>query len=399
MRFIALLLLLPLAACDNNMNPIDSKAFLASLEGPKVPSMKDTFIENAKNAENQGDYAQAAQFYQQALEKMPEDKDIMLSLAEAFRRSGSNDQAIMTYDAVLQKDDKNLAAKEGKSLSLMAKGDFETPANILSEVVKSDPTRWKTLNALGILFSTRSMQSEAQAYYLEALKYSPSNPAILNNLGLSQGLDRKFPEAIASLSQAAGFATMGSDDRKRIELNLSLVYAIAGKTDDARAIAERYFSGPTLNNNLGLYAHLANDDQLAKAYLNMALTESKTFYEKAWDNLQILNGKSPAQDSAQVVVKTEQPPVTPVPEKMPETKPKAKPKPKPKPKAKPAVKKEEPKAPQPQTEATKEVPLIGEEQAAEQPAPAVVEPAPAVPSKAEEDHEIDKIVGATGDKK
>jgi hypothetical protein len=81
-------------------------------------------------------------------------------------------------------------------------------------------------------------------------------------------------------------------DRKRIDLNLSLVYAVAGKQDEARAVAERYFSGPTLSNNLGLYAHLANDDEMAKAYLNMALTDSKTFYERAWDNLQTINSSS-----------------------------------------------------------------------------------------------------------
>jgi hypothetical protein len=41
---------------------------------------------------------------------------------------------------------------------------------------------------------------------------------------------------------------------------------------------------------MGLYAHLAKDDQMAKSYLNMALTESKTYYGKAWENLEAVSG-------------------------------------------------------------------------------------------------------------
>jgi hypothetical protein len=84
-------------------------------------------------------------------------------------------------------------------------------------------------------------------------------------------------------------------------LNLALVYASAGKLPEARKIAEAYLSGPSLNNNLGLYAHLAKDDNLAKSYLNMALTESKTYYGKAWDNLEAINSqtndKAPAKET------------------------------------------------------------------------------------------------------
>lgn len=288
----AIIMLMLLAACAGSggiLQPVDNRAFLNSLAGPKVPSIQDTEIELAKNFEKQGDFLAAAQQYQSMLQKKPEDKTLMLSLADALRRQGDNDKAISVYDALLQKDPASAAAKEGKGLALISKGDFEASIPLLEEVVKNDPTRWKTLNALGILFTMRNMHPEAGQYYREALKQSPSNISVMNNMGLSQALDGKFDVAISSLQQASTFALAGSSERKRIDLNLALVYATAGRPDNANTIAEQYLSGAALDNNRGLYAHLAKDDALAKTYLNMALSQSKSFYEKAWDNLQSIN--------------------------------------------------------------------------------------------------------------
>jgi hypothetical protein len=41
---------------------------------------------------------------------------------------------------------------------------------------------------------------------------------------------------------------------------------------------------------MGFYAHLAKDDALAKTYLNMAISGSSTFYERAWNNLDGISG-------------------------------------------------------------------------------------------------------------
>lgn len=289
--FSSAALLMLLSACDQNggMLPLDGQNFLSSLEGPKIPSMHENQLASAKSAEKNEDFAQASQIYQQILEKDPETNDVVQLLADSLRRSGEYDKAISVYDGIIAKDQANVAAKEGKALALMAKGDFETPTVLLEEVLKLDGKRWKSLNAMGILFVTRGLYPDSMKYFEEALKQSPSNIAIMNNLGLSQALDKQYDLAVDTLLKASTQSAIGSSGRKRIDLNLALVYASAGKLADSRKIAEQYLSGPSLKNNLGLYAHLAKDDALAKSYLNMALTESKTYYEKAWENLEALN--------------------------------------------------------------------------------------------------------------
>ncbi len=288
-----------LSACDQNggIMPVDSKSLLSTFEGPKIPSIYDSQLEAAKNAEKSEKFTQASQIYQQILDKEPENITVVFLLAESLRRGGEYDKAMEIYDSLLIKSPSDVNAKEGKALSLLAKGDFEAPTALFEDVLKEDKTRWKTLNGMGILFVTRGLYTESHQYFEAALKQSPNNVSILNNLGLSQALDKQYEVAIKNISQASAQSNLGSAQRKHVDLNLALVYASAGKLEEARKIAELYLSGALLNNNLGLYAHLAKDDALAKSYLNMALTESKTYYSKAWENLEALTDNSQTGNS------------------------------------------------------------------------------------------------------
>lgn len=299
MRFLYLAPVLPVlallfvSACNETTGgsmPIDARKLLEGMDGPKIPTLAESQKESAQNAEKKGNFPQAVQIYQQMLERDQNNSDIILALADSLRRSGEYDKAISAYDDLIKKDAKNVAAKEGKGLALISKGDFETPTAIFEEVIKADGTRWKSLNGMGILFVTRNLYHDAQKYFEEALKQSPDNVAVLNNLGLVQALNKQFGDAVQSLSKASANSAVDGLDRKRVDLNLALVYATMGKLDEAEKISRIYLSGAQLSNNLGVYAHLAKDDQMAKSYLNMALTESKTYYGKAWDNLEAISG-------------------------------------------------------------------------------------------------------------
>lgn len=275
-----------LGSCNGGPGPIDSRAFLTKLDGPRVSGISDPLVQAAQTAEAQGNFRLAAQAYEQAREKHPEDAGILLGLADSYRRDAQTQKAIAAYDALLAREPAHIAAREGKGLALIAGGDFDTPAVLFDEVMQADARRWKTLNALGILFTTRNLQPEAQAYFREALKHHPDSASILNNLALSQALERNFDGSVSTLHKASALAAPASQERRRIDLNTALVQASAGRVDAARQIAEQYLTGAELDNNLGLYAHLARDDNMAKAYLNKALSDSKMYYARAWENLE-----------------------------------------------------------------------------------------------------------------
>lgn len=278
--------LLALSACDSKqLSGFDIKKLLDKTEGPQISGVEQTLLNSAKTAETQGNYAVARQYYQQLLDRAPQNADYAYGLAESLRRVGELDGAIQVYNQIIATKPGHVDALEGKGLAQVAKADMEGASLTFAEVMKQDAGRWRTLNAIGVLFAAKKMYAEGLQYFNAALARSPNNPTILNNMGLVAALDRDTFTAANKLEKAAA-ATLNNDQRMKIEMNTALVYAISGDMKKAEVLARKYLSGAQLSNNLGLYAHLAKDDALAKSYLNMALTESKVYYERAWDNLQ-----------------------------------------------------------------------------------------------------------------
>ncbi len=295
-----LLVALVLGGCGNEpggfFNPL---AEIAKVDQPNVAGVDETQEQLAKDAARAGDYSRAAQFYQQLISSKKATPEQLLrykmGMADATRRLGEHAAALAMYEELLREQPANIDIAEGRALSLMATGKSSDAGRAFSQVLEKDPKRWRTLNGLGILFVSKNMIPEALAYYNEALNHSPNNIAVLNNMGLSYAVDLDFARSIEALRQASRISTNPAQ-RKQIDLNLALVYGVSGDLDAARALASNYLEGVALDNNLGLYAHLAKDDALAKTYLNRALNQSDSYYERAWENLDVVNNASEADD-------------------------------------------------------------------------------------------------------
>lgn len=304
-HFPAILILataLSLTACGQmGRQWLDPDATFAKFGQPDVKGVNDTQEDMAKEALKSGDLQRASDYYQQLLDsKKGKPEQILrykMAMADVTRRLGSNEAALAMYDELYRDVPSNIEVMEGRGLALMASGKTADAGRQFSEVMEKDARRWRTLNALGILFVTKNMVPEAMAYYTEALNYSADNPAILNNVGLSYATDKQYPRGIEALQQASRFSK-SPGQKKQIDLNLAMVYGVSGDLDTAHDIAAKYLEDAALDNNLGLYAHLAKDDSLAKSYLNMALSQSSTYYERAWDNLEVVNDNSRSDDPA-----------------------------------------------------------------------------------------------------
>lgn len=277
---------LALAGCSLKPAPhLDGQKVLEDLGSPEVDSVAATMEKNAKAAEEVGDYRRASQVYEQLVEQDGKNTRYLLALAENSRKAGRNDVALASYEMVLKLDKGNVNALEGKALSQMAVGELDKAGDAFAEVMKKDTKRWRTLNGLAILFVMKERYDDAMAYFVESLENSPNNASVLNNVGLTMALEKKDEDAIEALKKAARLASEDNMLRRKIELNLAMVYAAKGELEKAKKLAVKYLSGPALDNNMGFYAHLAKDDVLAKSYLNMALSGSPSYYKRAWQNL------------------------------------------------------------------------------------------------------------------
>lgn len=289
-----LVLLGGLAGCS--LDATDSRVFdpdaeFAKLDQPEIPTVESSLLKSARYKEEQGQYEEAASLYAQLIDTNPDNLDYQLALAETVRRNGDNEEAITLYDPLLNDKKVGLDALEGKALAVMARGEFKEASTLFEQIVRQDGTRWRTLNALAIMFTLKDLHEEAMAYYTEALKNSPNNASVLNNIGLSSAIARQYATSLEYLDKAAKTSRNDAAKNRRIELNKALVHGVSGDLQMAERVASRHLKGALLQNNLGLYAHLANNDELAKSYLNMALSQSPSFYKNAWENLDYLIGQ------------------------------------------------------------------------------------------------------------
>lgn len=281
-----------LTACDPvEQQTITAEEMMKMIEGPEISTMDKTMLDIARQAEAKGEYQKASSTYKQLIDKNPDDVPIALAYANALRKSGEGRKAIQIFDNILRKEPQNLDALEGKGLTQLSLADTDAAGKTLTRVMQSAPNRWQTLNGIGIIFTTKSMLQEAQQYFDAALVQKPGYAAILNNKGLVYALSGDYNLALQALF-AAGEVAETDKHKTQADMNAALVYAIAGDINKAENMAARHLEGPILQNNLGLYALLSKDEQLARTHLHMALSESKVFYEKAWNNLSMLDTPS-----------------------------------------------------------------------------------------------------------
>jgi len=258
-------------------------------DGPEIGTVSDSLLSTAKTAEKDRNYARALGFYSQLADKEPENAEYQIGVAENLRRIGEHDKAIARYNAILQKTPNHLTALEGKGLTYIAKAEFVKAGPFLEKVILQDPKRWRALNGVGLLFVAKGLPNEALSYFDAALQNNADSFVVLNNSGLTQALAGDYERAIQTLQRATRSSDREKGEIRQAELNLALVYGISGKMDAAEQTALRHLPEEAVHNNLGFYAYLADNHELAKAYLNSALSNSKTFYKRAWENLESMD--------------------------------------------------------------------------------------------------------------
>lgn len=248
-------------------------------------------VESANKLFREGEYKKAVLAYKKITEKSELTGEDKFNYAESLRLSGNVKGAIDLYNDLIASGDNELAAMEGKSLCYVQDGEFKKAAVLLSKVLNKDAARWRTINALGVIYASTGHLEESLKYYNMALDISGNNPSIVNNIGLTIAFSGKLEEGKKIVEKA--LHRLDADDKRarQVEYNLALINGISGNMEEAEKILSKYLPNYKVMNNLGYYAKLADDKELARTYLSKALAASPVHYEKAYNSLQELGGK------------------------------------------------------------------------------------------------------------
>ena len=255
----------------------------------ETPSIEKSIYEAALNALEQGEYPKAEQFLKQLMKDHPKNPTYLQKYADLGRRMGKCKVSIGIYDALLKKDAGNIDFQEGKALCQLSMGEYDAAGRTFTDIMEKDATRWRSINGAGLIFVSRKKFTEANQYFALAAEVSGQDATVLNNQGLTKALVGNYPDAIAILQQASESSKDVPEQKRRVDLNLALVYGISGDFDSAKATAAPHLTEPQLYNNLGIYSEIARQPELARTYLNKALGATTIYYDRAWENLERLD--------------------------------------------------------------------------------------------------------------
>jgi Flp pilus assembly protein TadD len=257
----------------------------------ETESVEDSLFRSAQNAEGAGDIMKSGYYYDQLVDRYPKNKIYKYKYAESLRKMGSCNLAYEQYDALIKSDEKNLDYQEGKALCLLADTKYEEAGDIFTKIINADSKRWRSINGAGLIFASNKKYQEANQYLELAAATSGNSPTVLNNQALIKALVGNTDDAITLLNKASARAGDDKTQKRQIDLNLALIYGISGNMDMAQEVAKPHLTQSQLFNNMGVYAELAKDKELAKTYVNKALMDTPIFYDKAWNNLQRLDAE------------------------------------------------------------------------------------------------------------
>ena len=165
----------------------------------------------------------------------PDDKQIAIYYAAALRGLTQHAQAVAVLQGVAVKHPHDLEVLGAYGKALADAGRLQEAQDVLARSHTPDRPNWTVLSAQGSVADQLGNHQEAQAYYDAALKIMPGQPQVLSNLGLSYALEKRMPQAEATLRQAASQPAADM----RVRQNLALVLSLEGKYADAEEVARR----------------------------------------------------------------------------------------------------------------------------------------------------------------
>jgi Flp pilus assembly protein TadD len=120
-------------------------------------------------------------------------------------------------------------AHVARGRTLLAQANYYEASIELSAAVALDPKRGEAHNLLGVALDGRGWHDRAIDHYKQALRLTPDDPQVLNNLGYSYYLTDDFSSAKKYLEKAARRAPRD----ERILNNLATAQYRLGKKKDA----------------------------------------------------------------------------------------------------------------------------------------------------------------------
>jgi tetratricopeptide (TPR) repeat protein len=160
---------------------------------------------------------------------------LVLIEGDLLRESGSYDEAINVYNAVLEESPENKAILYARALTAEKLDRLDLLEQDLKKIIELDPDNIDALNALGYTLADRTDRyEEAYGYIKRAYELKPQNNAILDSMGWVLYRLGNYTEAVKYLRESL---SLHAD--AEVSAHLGEVLWVMGDQEDAREIWEQ----------------------------------------------------------------------------------------------------------------------------------------------------------------
>lgn len=208
-------------------------------------------------------------------------------LADLAFRSRDYAGALDRYQRLAALHPQESLAFERAGIAAFHVGDLRRATAALAAATALPGASWRAWNARGAVADLRRDWDEADLAYGRARELAPGRAEILNNRGWSLLLRGQWQDALPLLDQAA---TLDPKSR-RIADNLELAKAALAEELPRRRAGESNADWAARLNDAGVAAAVGGQRQRATAAFSQALVASAQWYERAANNLAVIEGR------------------------------------------------------------------------------------------------------------
>ena len=219
--------------------------------------------QQAQNYFNSYKYQEASDAFLELAKKSGQDIYI-LKAADSAKLARNCKRALELYEEI---EPKFIEAKEGKLACFLQDSNFHDAEMVGKKLLAIDATRWKTLNALGVISALAGKGKEAIDYFKLALELIDKDQYIVqNNMALAFALQDKLKESI-KLLEGLDENEIKQNHQKIIAMNLSLFYGLDGQLYKANEILSKYLTTEEVDANLAYYTSLTSNKKDKERYI------------------------------------------------------------------------------------------------------------------------------------
>jgi len=175
---------------------------------------------------------------------------------------------------------------QGLGLAQMGLNNMTAAQQALSRAVELDPSLWRAQNLLGVIYNRNQQPAQAQAAFRAALASRPGNPALYNNLALSQMMLGDWSGAEASLRRALAL----NPEHRRAANNLGLLLMRQGRDQEAFQVFASSVGVAQAHNNMGVLLAWQGRARQAQGQFKLAMQSLPRYYPLAARHLDQVGG-------------------------------------------------------------------------------------------------------------